>query len=156
MEFTPLKEEKIRDISRAFKDLIGTKLTHFHTLDLLIEDGSYERCDDLPIILFFEEVDPVSISWSKTEDLAIAFGISLPFGIGGQTTRWVENDLSELKPLIRNKLLRVFLAGESPTLWNRLILEFSSGYLHIFNAGDENGYSVSTDSPDSYQRIQCA
>lgn len=156
MEFTPKKEEKIRDISQAFKNLIGNKLTHYHTLDLLLEDGNYERCDDLPIILFFEEVDPVSVCWSKTEDLAIAFGICLPFGIGGQTTRWVENDLPELKPLLRNKLQRVYLAGESPTMWNRLILEFNSGNLHIFNAGDENGYSVSTNMADSLQRIQCA
>jgi len=124
-------------------------------MDLLFEDGSFERCDDLPIILFFEEVDPVSVCWSKTEDLAVAFGICLPFGIGGQTTRWVENGLPELKPLLGNKLKSAYLTGESPTLWNRLILEFSNGHLHIFNAGDENGYSVTTESPDSLQRIQC-
>ncbi|MGH1366367.1 MAG: hypothetical protein ACRBF0_22595 [Calditrichia bacterium] len=149
MEYTPLKDEKLRNLRKAFGQLIDKRFTHFHTLDLLHEDNNFERCNDLPIILFFEEVDPVSISWSKTEDLAVAFGICLPFGIGGQTTRWVENDVPELKPLLKQKLRGVHLAKEATgELWNRIVLTFDSGLMDVFNAGDENGYQFLATKPD--------
>jgi len=155
MDFTPNKDQKLRDLRKAFGELIDKRFTHFHTLDLLHEDNSFARCDDLPIILFFEEVDPVSISWSKTEDLAIAFGICLPFGIGGQTTRWVENGLPDLKPLLKQKLRSVHLAHSTSAnnnAWNHVILRFDSGLLDVFNEGDENGYQILSSLSD-YQII---
>ncbi|MEO5931563.1 MAG: hypothetical protein ABIR47_16635 [Candidatus Kapaibacterium sp.] len=147
-------EEKLAIIRLHFADCIGKPLTAYETAETLLDDEEWSRWDDLPIRLFFDSADPISISWGKFEDLWIEKGNGLPFPLRGSTIRWILNSINEINPALGLQLRSVALGhgymvmgGNDIEIWTRLLLGFDGCWVEIENALDQNGYCFHRDIP---------
>ena len=147
-------ESKMALIREYMTDLIGKSLVKYETAELLHLDGNWTAWNDLPIRLFTESAEPLSVVWSKFDELWIDRGSSLPFSTEGATARWIENSTPSINRVIGKKVVSVMLGkGEMSVeskpieIWTRLVLAFDDGWFEIFNALDENGYEYHVSQP---------
>lgn len=143
------------DAIRSFFSAVhGEKLACYETAELLLDDGSWDLWPDLPIRLYTDNQQLISIAWSRFEDLWIATDLSLPFSVEGSTVRWVRNSIAKLNPAIGNSIGSVMigrgemsLGGREVEIWTRLLIEVGNSWMEIFNALDENGYDFHLQRP---------
>lgn len=147
-------EEKIECIRAGFQNVIGARLMRYETAELKFDDGIWRAWHDVPIRLFTDAGDTVSIAWSKCDELWIANDLSLPFPLIGHTVRWVENGIDPINPALGAPIQSVILGqgdfsveGNPIENWTRLVIQVGDGWLEVFNAGDENGYAYHCSKP---------
>jgi hypothetical protein len=155
------RAEKIDCIRTYLKPLVGQRFLKYETAELLHEDGTWTVWNDLPIRLFAESAEPVSLAWSHFDRLWLETGLALPFSIEGMTVRWAENSIPSINPFIGAEVNGVKLGrgdasinGCPLEIWTRLLLVFEAGCLEVYNALDENGYAVHSHIPPG-EFIKC-
>lgn len=148
-------EAKQAAIQAAMSGLVDRRLLRYETAELRLDDGTWGAWNDLPIRLYVDDGEVVSVSWSKFDDLWIERGLRLPFSIEGSTVRWVENALPALNQALGQRIFSVSLGTDNRAIadrgfatWTRLLLELESGWLEVFNALDENGYEFYATRPE--------
>jgi len=147
-------DSKINAIRTSFSAVTGAKLAFYETAELLV-DGTWSSWPDLPIRLFTDNQQLLSIAWSRFEDLWIATDLSLPFSVEGSTVRWVRNSIAKLDPVIGKPIGSVMIGRGQMSLgdreieiWTRLLIEVGNSWMEIFNALDENGYDFHLQPPE--------
>lgn len=146
-------DDKVSAIREHFRQFIGSLITGYQTAEIL-SDGKWFDLPDLPIRLLFGAVRVISISWSKFDDLWLSPDATSPYSFEGSAIRWVDNAIGELQVIPGSVLQSVSLGrgnmsvdGKEIEIWTRLLLKLDRGWLEIFNALDENGYSYHTATP---------
>lgn len=155
---------KLQDISAKcthtgyrFAPMIGQRLTRYECAQMYLEDeGQWERWDDLPLRLYFEQKSVVSVSWSSFCNLKVTQDEALPHWFHGKPpVRWVDDDIPEIESCIGLRLCDVRLGrgemtveGNEIEIWTSLLLGFEAGWFEIFNALDENGYDYHSKLPE--------
>ena len=141
-------------VREVMGDLIGCRLVKFKTAERRLIDGAWVAWPDMPIRLYADSEVIVSVSWSRFDDMWIERGSGLPFATDDATLRWVTNGIMPIQPAIGNRMKSVMIgqgemtwAGREAEIWTRLLIEFDAGWLEVFNALDENGYSFHTRMP---------
>ena len=148
------EEAGIECIRAGFQNLIGARLLRYETAELQYDDGTWGAWHDMPIRLFTDAGDIVSILWSKFDELWIANDLSLPFPLMGMTVRWVENRVDSIN-LALGATIQSAMLGQNEyyaedfafEMWTRLVIQVGDGWLEVFNAGDENGYAYHDSKP---------
>lgn len=150
----PLESQKSLDIRSHFAPLIGSRINRYETAELLHDDGTWGSWPDLPIRIFTDTAYVVSISWSRFDDLWLSNDTSLPFVAEEATTRWVANGIAGINGSIGRIIHHVLLGrgemsieGRQIEIWTRLVIDLGECWLEIFNALDENGYSLHDSQP---------
>jgi hypothetical protein len=151
--FTSLKE-KTDLIHHQFSALIGKEILGYELAQIWCEEtASWSEWNDLPVFLSIGSGE-LSISWQKFDELAIEAGRVLPFSLCGSTVRWIGSGNFHLDAAIGRIVESVSLAqgemtigGSEIEIWTRLLLHFSGGgSLEIYNALDENGFELHTNT----------
>jgi hypothetical protein len=147
-------DSTISTIRSSFSTVVGAKLAYYETAELLLDDGSWASWPDLPIRLYTDTQKLIAIAWSRFDDLWIATDSSLPFSIEGSTVRWVRSSVEKINRALGNPIGSVMIGrgqmsveGREVEIWTRLLIDFDSGWLEIFNALDENGYDFHLQRP---------
>jgi hypothetical protein len=145
------KVDKIRSV---FAEVVGSAILRYETAELLLDDGTWESWPDLPIRIYIDTGQLISISWSKFDDLWIAKDLSLPFSIEGSTVRWVATAIDRINSAVGKTIRSVRLGqgemewgGAKVDIWTRLLIGVDDGWLEVFNALDENGYDFHPQMP---------
>ena len=150
----PADSSKIASIRAHFEPLIGCRISRFETAQLLLFDGTWTDWPDLPIRLHATGERLVAISWSKFEDLWLANDESLPFRVDDATVRWIVNGIEALTPCLGHEIRSVLLGrgamtwdGSDVEIWTRLVIAAGPHWIELYNALDENGYTLHDDPP---------
>ena len=145
---------KVDAIRRCFAPLIAARIDRYRTAELLHDDGTWESWPDLPIRIYTDSRLPVSVAWSKFDDLWLANDNSLPFDVEDARTRWIENKIVAINGCLGRTIRGVMLGrGEMSIedreieIWTRLVIDLEYRWLEIFNALDENGYELHSSKP---------
>ncbi len=148
-------QEKLDLVREHFLPLSGHSIVRFETAEILHEDGTWAEWPDLPIRIFTDHGDVVSVRWSRFDDLFVAGDCALPFDVDPTTTRWRTNLPDKLGSIIGRKICgtmigrgEMSLEGKDIPIWTRLVLDLDGTWLEIFNALDENGYAIHDSQPD--------
>ncbi|MEE2643186.1 MAG: hypothetical protein VX768_21335 [Planctomycetota bacterium] len=148
-------EDKINAIRVACTPLIGKTIERFESAEILHDDGTWDDWPDLPIRLYCTNQTLLSISWSRFDDLWLSNDKSLPFTTDDATTRWKSNGLETIRAAIGRSVQGVSLGrGEITSeshdieIWSRLVFYLGGSWLEVFNALDENGYTLHNAEPD--------
>jgi hypothetical protein len=145
---------KVDAIRKCFAPLIAARIDRYRTAELLHDDGTWESWPDLPIRIYTDSHLPVSVAWSKFDDLWLANDNSLPFDVDDARTRWIENKIVAINGCLGRTIRGVMLGrGEMSIedreieIWTRLVIDLEYRWLEIFNALDENGYELHSSKP---------
>jgi hypothetical protein len=145
---------KVDAIRRCIAPLIAARIDRYRTAELLHDDGTWESWPDLPIRIYTDSQLPVSVAWSKFDDLWLANDDSLPFDVDDARTRWIENKIVAINGCLGRTIRGVMLGrGEMSIedreieIWTRLVIDLEYRWLEIFNALDENGYELHSSKP---------
>ncbi len=156
------KAEKIEIIKETFLPLIGKRISHFDTAQLKMEMGEWDDWFDLPIRLFFDANEIVSIAWSHFETLFISSDSSLNFPIDDAQVRWVKNNVSFLLPVINEAIQSVMIGrgelsfdGQDVEIWTRLVVQLETGWFEIYNRLDENAFVFHSEKPEGVFEFVC-
>jgi len=156
-----MTDRKMRDIQSHFNTIIGEKINRYETAELLHGDGTWESWPDLPIRIFTDSGNIISISWSNFDDLWLTADLSLPFSIEGSAIRWVSNSIEKINAAVGGSIKQVVIGqgemsieGTEIEIWTRLLIQVDKGWLEICNVLDENGYNFHTEKPAGVF-IQC-
>lgn len=148
-------EDKVDLIRNAFSDLIGRTLVGYGTAELLHDDGTWSRWDDLPIRLYAEDGTVIAVSWSGFDDLSLRKDEVLPSWVSGSTIRWTRNSIDELNDALGGVIGQVMLGegemsieGRRIEVWTRLLIEVGGRYMEVFCALDQNGYALHDRMPE--------
>jgi len=148
------KEAIILELQKHLLPLIGRKLFRIQTAQLTIEDDGWHDWFDLPVRLFFEEQQTISIAWSYFDKLFISDDLSIPFEINESEVRWITNGIQCFSPMIGQKLKNIQLGegymeidANPIEIWTRLALEFDAGWMEIYNGLDENAFAFHKTPP---------
>ena len=146
-------EDKVADIRSRFAPLVGARVYEYQTAEIFCE-GEWSEWPDLPIRLLFADGRMISISWSHFNKLWLASDSTLPFSIEGSEVKWVSNSDKQISRAIGSTILSVQLGrgqlsieGHDIEVWTRLLIQLDTGWLEIFNALDENGYTFHLQHP---------
>jgi hypothetical protein len=146
---------KMEDVRSHFGAHLGKKIIRYETAELLLNDGTWDNWSDLPIRLYTGVNELVAISWSRSDDLWLADDLALPFSTDGSSVRWVENRIEKINPAIGGSIGSIMLGqgdmslgGRPFEIWTRLLIQLDTGWLEVFNAGDENGYDFHAEPPN--------
>jgi len=147
-------ESKINAIRAACTPVIGSKIAHFETAEILHDDGTWDDWPDLPLRLFCSNGVLLSISWSRFDDLWLSNDLSLPFAAEDAATRWKTNAVPQLEGILGRVIDAVWLGRGQMTIdshdieiWSRLVFDLGGHWLEVFNALDENGYDLHAAKP---------
>lgn len=154
MEEWNLKSDKIEAIRRYFEPWIGQRLLKFETAQLKEESGQWSDWLDPPIRLFFDSKSIISIAWWYLDNLRISGDDSVYFFVEPDEIRWLCNENVIIRPAVSGTLKSVMLGrgdlvvgNEEIEIWTRLLLEFDTGWLEVFNNLDENGFAFYAEKP---------
>jgi hypothetical protein len=149
-----MTDRKIGEIRSHFAVALGARINRYETAELQRVDGTWDDWPDLPIRLYTDAGTIIAISWSRSDDLWIAGDLSLPFSVEGSTIRWVKNRIDRINAAVGGSIRLVMLGqeemsneGRDDEIWTRVLIQLDSGWLEIFNAGDENGYNFHAERP---------
>ncbi|MDS6631314.1 hypothetical protein QYS46_12500 [Klebsiella michiganensis] len=111
----------------------------------------WEPWNDLPIRIYFDGGEVISIAWSKFDELWLSNDLTLPFSIEYNQVRWVTNSPKEIRGCLNNRISSVKLGVDYFVIENNKIEVFThllvyttNGILDVFNNLDENGYSLTS------------
>lgn len=152
MKYISDTNEKINLIQRHFSALIGKEITGYgFPQGWSEEDKEWFDWMDLPVRLVFGDIT-LSISWTRSDELALEQGNTLPRYLEESQARWLTDNIDILSSLPGEMLHSVALGNDKHEdyafgfpLWNSLILTMQTGLKFvIYNAGDENGFRLYT------------
>lgn len=156
---------QIQLVCQYFHSRVGLTLLRYETGMLRDAQNSYRSWHEAGIWLHLGPGEPVMVRWSVIELLVVDFDEPLPPWDESANPDFgsVVNALPELNPLCGCALRAVYLdatddhwEGASLVLRRpRLLLEFDRGWLEVFNALQENGYTTHATRPDG-EWIRCA
>ena len=140
---------KVNNIYTCFFKLLGKKIIKYETAEIYFDD--WEPCNDLPIRIYFDGDEVISIAWSKFDELWLSNDLTLPFSIEYNQVRWVTNSPKEIRGCLNNRISSVKLGVDYLVIENNKIEVFThllvyttNGILDVFNNLDENGYSLTS------------
>ncbi|EML0459994.1 hypothetical protein ORM05_09475 [Klebsiella michiganensis] len=140
---------KVNNIYTCFFKLLGKKIIKYETAEIYFDD--WEPWNDLPIRIYFDGGEVISIAWSKFDELWLSNDLTLPFSIEYNQVRWVTNSPKEIRGCLNNRILSVKLGVDYLVIENNKIEVFThllvyttNGILDVFNNLDENGYSLTS------------
>lgn len=147
------KENKLQAIRKHFTPLLEKRILLYQAAEILYEDGTWDSWPDLPIRIYTDQA-LISVSWSRFDDLWLSNDESLPFVAEDARTRWVENNIPGIKDCLGRSIHAVLLGrgemsieNEPVEIWTRLLIDLGGCWLEVFNALDENGYSLHQHKP---------
>ena len=150
-----MTEDKINAICIACRPLIGRTIERFETAEILHDDGTWGDWPDLPIRVYCNNEQMLSVSWSRFDDLWLSNDASLPFIAEDATTRWKSNGIDQITGAIGRTIQGVSLGrgqmsieSREIEIWTRLVFDLGGKWLEVFNALDENGYDLHSAKPD--------
>ena len=148
------KAEKITAIWDHFSPLIGKVFIELETAQLLVDNNEWDDWFDLPIRLLFRPDLKVSVGWSHFDKLFLSKDDSLNFATDGCEVRWKTNYAASVCRVLGQSLESFALGGGRVDSWNddsvdwtRIILDFETGWLEIYNGIDENSFSFHPEKP---------
>lgn len=140
---------KVNNIYTCFLKLLGKKIIKYETAEIYFDD--WEPWNDLPIRIYFDGDEVISIAWSKFDELWLSNDLTLPFSIEYNQVRWVTNSPKEIRGCLNNRISSVKLGVDYLVIENNKIEVFThllvyttNGILDVFNNLDENGYSLTS------------
>lgn len=140
---------KVNNIYTCFFKLLGKKIIKYETAEIYFDD--WEPWNDLPIRIYFDGGEVISIAWSKFDELWLSNDLTLPFSIEYNQVRWVTNSPKEIRGCLNNRISSVKLGVDYLVIENNKIEVFThllvyttNGILDVFNNLDENGYSLTS------------
>ncbi|HBM3269069.1 hypothetical protein [Klebsiella michiganensis] len=140
---------KVNNIYTCFFKLLGKKIIKYETAEIYFDD--WEPWNDLPIRIYFDGDEVISIAWSKFDELWLSNDLTLPFSIEYNQVRWVTNSPKEIRGCLNNRISSVKLGVDYLVIENNKIEVFThllvyttNGILDVFNNLDENGYSLTS------------
>ncbi len=144
---------KVNNIYSCFFKLIGKKIIKYETTEIYFDD--WEPWNDLPIRIYFDDGEVISIAWSKFDDLWLSNNLTLPFSIEYNQVRWVINKPSEIYGCLNSTISSIKLGvdyliieTDKVEIFTHLLIYTTNGVLDVFNNLDENGYSLLSDFSD--------
>ncbi|EPC3765439.1 hypothetical protein [Klebsiella michiganensis] len=144
---------KVNNIYTCFFKLLGKEIIKYETAEIYFDD--WEPWNDLPIRIYFDGDEVISIAWSKFDELWLSNDLTLPFSIEYNQVRWVTNSPKEISGCLNNRISSVKLGVDYLVIENNKIEVFThllvyttNGILDVFNNLDENGYSLTSDFDD--------
>lgn len=149
---------KVNNIYTCFFKLLGKKIIKYETAEIYFDD--WEPWNDLPIRIYFDGGEVISIAWSKFDELWLSNDLTLPFSIEYNQVRWVTNSPKEISGYLNNRISSVKLGVDYLVIENNKIEVFThllvyttNGILDVFNNLDENGYSLTSGFDDKTMDI---
>lgn len=141
---------KVDNINTCFFKVLGKKIIKYETAEIYFD--SWEPWNDLPIRIYFDGGEVISIAWSKFDELWLSNDLTLPFSIEGCRVRWVINNISEILGCLNSNISSVklgvdyFIIGNNQIeILTHLLVYTTNGILDVYNNLDENGYSLLSD-----------
>jgi len=160
MQMAPDHSKKIDAIHVAFAPVVGQVIERYQTAEIFSE-GDWGAWADLPLRLYCSGGAMVSIAWSKFDDLWLSNDDSTHFQPDPKSTRWVDGVPSELAWAVGGTVVgaslgrgEMSLEGHDVEIWTRLIVNLGDRWLEVYNALDENGYSLH-DSEPAGEFVKC-
>lgn len=109
----------------------------------------------LPIRIYFEDGEVISVAWFSFDELWLSNDLILPFLIGYNQVRWVRNVPGEISGGLNGSILSVkpgvdylIIETNEIELYIHLLIYMTNGILDVFNNLDENGYSFLSNFDD--------
>ncbi|WP_045855269.1 hypothetical protein [Raoultella terrigena] len=141
---------KVDNINTCFFKVLGKKIIKYETAEIYFD--SWEPWNDLPIRIYFDGGEVISIAWSKFDELWLSNDLTLPFSTEGCRVRWVTNNISEILGCLNGNISSVKLGADYLIIGNNqieilthLLVYTTNGILDVYNNLDENGYSLLSD-----------